>query len=155
MLASSKNDILTDLHAYCERDNFVGSLANVCALLMEHNERVNWLGFYLYDGERLRLGPFQGKAACTSIEIGKGVCGTSAKDLQTILVDDVDQFPGHIVCDSVSRSEIVIPILQNGRLQGVLDVDSPDLKRFSEVDQIFYEKVVQILVQNLDFEVLR
>jgi L-methionine (R)-S-oxide reductase len=148
-------DILADLPAYCEKDNLMGSLANVSAFLMEHTERVNWLGFYLFDGKQLRLGPFQGKVACTSIALGKGVCGTSAQKQQTLVVVNVDEFPGHIVCDSVSRSEIVIPILQNNRLQGVLDVDSPDLSRFTETDKIFYEKVVKILTTHLNFEVLK
>lgn len=148
------NDALKDLPAYCERHNLIGSLANVSALLMSAVSDVNWLGFYLFDGEKLILGPFQGRPACTQIQLGKGVCGTSAQRQQTIRVDDVDQFPGHIVCDSQSRSEIVVPILQKGVLRGVLDVDSPKLSRFNHEDEVFFEKAVEILTNHLDFEVL-
>lgn len=152
-MISSTNDTLKDLPAYCERHNLIGSLANVSALLKSAVSDVNWLGFYLFDGEKLILGPFQGKPACTQIQLGKGVCGTSAEKQKTIRVDDVDQFPGHIVCDSQSRSEIVVPIVQNGVLRGVLDVDSPKLSRFNQEDQVFFEKAVEILTKNLNFEV--
>ncbi|MBY0385220.1 GAF domain-containing protein [bacterium] len=149
------NDTLKDLPAYCEPHNLVGSLANVSAFLMSAVTDVNWLGFYLFDGEKLILGPFQGRPACTQIQLGKGVCGTSAQQKKTIRVDDVDQFPGHIVCDSQSRSEIVVPIVQNGVLRGVLDVDSPKLSRFNQEDEIFFQKVVELLTKNLDFGVLK
>ncbi len=120
---------------------------------MAHTENVNWLGFYLYDGARLVLGPFQGKPACTQIELGKGVCGTSALERKTLRVDNVDEFPGHIVCDSNSRSELVVPILQKSQLVAVLDIDSPNLARFNQQDELFYQKVVESLVQHLDFGV--
>jgi len=148
---TASQDLLTDLPAYCEPHNVTGSLANVSALLMSGLARVNWVGFYLYDGERLRLGPFQGKPACAEIALGKGVCGAAAERRQTVRVDDVDAFPGHIACDSASRSEVVVPIVQKGRLVGVLDVDSPEKNRFTAADEKFFEKVVEILLQNLDF----
>ena len=147
------HNTLKDLPAYCERSNLVGSLANVSALLMDAVSEVNWLGFYLFDGKKLILGPFQGRPACTQIELGKGVCGTSAQQQRTIRVDDVDQFPGHIVCDSQSRSEIVVPIVQNGILRGVLDVDSPKLSRFNQADEVFFQQVVEVLIKNLNFGV--
>jgi L-methionine (R)-S-oxide reductase len=154
-MINSTNDTLKDLSAYCERDNFIGSLSNVSALLMSAVPDVNWLGFYLFDGAKLILGPFQGRPACTQIQLGKGVCGTSALQQKTIRVDDVDQFPGHIVCDSQSRSEIVVPIIQDGLLRGVLDVDSPKLSRFNRDDEMFFEKAVEILTKNLNFGVFK
>jgi L-methionine (R)-S-oxide reductase len=147
----ASQDPISDIPAYCEAHNLTGSLANVSAFLMAHTQDVNWLGFYLFDGAKLVLGPFQGKPACTEIQLGKGVCGTSALSQKTLRVDDVDGFPGHIVCDSNSRSELVVPIIQKEKLVGVLDIDSPRLSRFNEQDELFYEKVVEKLVHHLDF----
>lgn len=144
-------ELLKDLPAYCERENLVGSLANVSALLMENFKDINWIGFYLYDGKVLRLGPFQGKTACTQIAMGRGVCGKAAADKVSILVENVDQFPDHIVCDSASRSEVVVPVIQNNQLKGVLDVDSASLGRFNNQDQKFFECVVDVLIENLEF----
>ena len=149
----ASQDPLSDIPAYCEKQNLMGSLANVSAFLMAHTENVNWLGFYFYDGAKLVLGPFQGKPACTQIELGKGVCGTAARERKTLRIDNVDAFPGHIVCDSSSRSELVVPILQKGQLVAVLDIDSPSLARFNHQDELFYQKVVENLVQHLDFGV--
>lgn len=149
------DSLLSDLPAYCEKHNLIGSLANVSALLITASVDLNWLGFYLFDGEKLILGPFQGAPACTQIHLGKGVCGTAADQQKTIRVDDVDQFPGHIVCDSRSRSELVVPLVQAGRLVGVLDIDSPSLARFNKEDEIFFEKVAHALVTHLDFGVLK
>lgn len=120
-------------------------LSNAAALLFGALERINWTGFYLVRGEKLILGPFQGKTACTVIETGKGVCGTAAAENRTVLVPDVHLFPGHIACDSASRSEIVVPIRVNGKLHGVLDIDSPETNRFSEADRVGLEKFVRIL----------
>lgn len=142
-------DPLSDIHAYCERENVTGSLANISALLMAAMTDVNWLGFYLYDGEVLRLGPFQGKPACTTIALGKGVCGSAATEKRTLLVEDVEKFPGHIACDSASRSELVVPIYLGQKLFGVLDVDSPILARFGDKEQKFFEAVVEILKKEL------
>ena len=148
----TSNNLLQDIGAYCEADNLIGSLSNVSALIKDQYKDINWVGFYLFDGQKLILGPFQGKPACTRIELGRGVCGQAAKDRKTLLVKDVSQFSDHIVCDSASQSEIVVPIIQNKKLVGVLDVDSPQLARFTEVDQILFEGIVRILVQHLNFE---
>lgn len=114
------------------------NLSQFSALVFDQLPDVNWVGFYLtVSGElsqELVLGPFQGKPACMKIAFGRGVCGTSAQKREAILVDDVEAFPGHIACDSASRSEIVIPLIQNDKVVGVLDVDSPSLKRFTQED---------------------
>lgn len=126
--------------------NYITNLANFSALVAEYFDEINWAGFYLYDGDRLYLGPFQGKAACVEIELGKGVCGTAALERRTIIVPDTDAFVGHIACDAASRSEIVIPIFKNRKLFGVLDIDSPKLDRFDEFDKEVLEKAVDLLV---------
>lgn len=151
----ASNEPLKEIPAYCENHNVMGSLANVSALLMAAVQDVNWLGFYLYDGRVLRLGPFQGKPACTEIALGKGVCGTAAVQKKTLRVADVDQFPGHIACDSASRSELVVPLFQKGELVGVLDVDSPSVNRFTENDEKFFEDAAEILLKSLDFSNLK
>ena len=111
-------------------------LANASALLMDTLPRINWAGFYLLRGDMLVLGPFQGKPACIHIKVGSGVCGTAVRDRKTQRVPDVHAFPGHIACDSASRSEIVIPLFRpNGEIFGVLDIDSPDLDRFTPEDE--------------------
>lgn len=119
-----------------ERDR-VANAANCAALLYHSLPQVNWLGFYFHDGRELVVGPFQGKPACVRIALGRGVCGTAAATLQTQVVADVEAFPGHIACDAASRSEIVVPLVHNGdgRLLGVLDVDSPLPGRFDEDDR--------------------
>ncbi|MBQ3918405.1 MAG: GAF domain-containing protein, partial [Oscillospiraceae bacterium] len=104
---------------------------------------INWAGFYLIEDGRLVLGPFQGNTACVEIPLGKGVCGTAAAEDRTVLVPDVHLFAGHIACDSASRSEIVIPVYINGRLIGVLDIDSPILSRFDDNDRIGLERTVR------------
>jgi GAF domain-containing protein len=124
----------------------LANLANASALLAQALERINWCGFYLLRGGELVLGPFQGKPACVRIPLGKGVCGTAAAREETVLVPDVNVFPGHIACDAASRSEIVVPIVENGKLRGVLDIDSPDLARFDAVDREGLEGFVRILV---------
>jgi L-methionine (R)-S-oxide reductase len=122
--------------------NFMANAANTSALLFKLLPDVNWVGFYIADGNQLVLGPFQGNPACSRIPLGKGVCGTAAVQQQTIIVPDVDQFPGHIVCDAAARSEIVVPLLNWGKLLGVIDVDSASLGRFDEEDQEGLESVV-------------
>ena len=111
------------------------NLSNAAAYLYERLGNVNWVGFYLADGDDLILGPFQGPVACTSIAKGRGVCGTAFQRKETIVVPDVDAFPGHIACSSLSRSEIVIPLIRDGYAWGVLDIDSPVLDRFSDADR--------------------
>ena len=127
----------------------IANLANAAAALWQAMENINWAGFYLMDGGKLVLGPFQGKPACIEIPLGRGVCGTAAAEKRTVLVEDVHRFPGHIACDSASNSEIVVPVFQNGEIYGVLDIDSPDLARFSPEDQRGLEEIVKILEENL------
>ena len=124
----------------------LANLANASALLGQALERINWCGFYLLRGEELVLGPFQGKPACVRIAMGKGVCGTAAARRETLLVPDVNAFPGHIACDADSRSEIVVPIVTAGTLRGVLDIDSPEPGRFDAVDQEGLERFVSTLL---------
>ncbi|MBR6658328.1 MAG: GAF domain-containing protein [Oscillospiraceae bacterium] len=121
------------------------NLANASALLWEHLPNLNWAGFYKMIGEKLVLGPFQGKTACIEIEIGRGVCGTAVAENKTQLVYDVHQFPGHIACDCASNSELVVPIHVNGKIWGVLDIDSPLIGRFSEEDKTRLEEFVKVL----------
>ena len=132
----------------------LANLANASGLLADALERINWCGFYLLRGEELVLGPFQGKPACVRIALGKGVCGTAALRRETLVVPDVNAFPGHIACDAASRSEIVIPILQDGRLRGVLDVDSPETHRFDDEDRKGLEELVRILTPRVRWESL-
>ena len=127
----------------------IANLANASALLWESLSNINWAGFYLLESEILVLGPFQGKPACIEIPLGKGVCGTAAVRNTTQLVPDVHAFPGHIACDSASRSEIVVPIRKDGAVWGVLDIDSPELGRFSPEDQTGLEKFVAVLESSL------
>jgi L-methionine (R)-S-oxide reductase len=138
-------ELHSEVTGILEKEWFV-NLANVSALLKQHLPEINWVGFYLACGEELLLSSFQGLPACTRIKIGKGVCGTAAATRKTILVADVDQFPGHIVCDSASRSEVVVPLIVNDQVIAVLDVDSPLLNRFDEVDQQGLEEVVRLLI---------
>lgn len=125
-------------------------LSNAAALLWDSLEDINWAGFYLVRGGRLELGPFQGKPACTVIEIGKGVCGTAVAQDRTQLVKNVHEFPGHIACDSASNSEIVVPMHAGGNICGVLDIDSPILARFDEEDKAGLEAFVRILESILE-----
>lgn len=129
----------------------ISVLSNACALLNQYLEDVSWVGFYLLKDNKLILGPFQGLIACTEIEIGKGVCGASAKTRETQIVENVHNFPGHIACDSRSNSEIVIPIIINGALYGVLDIDSTSFNRFNKEDEkelkIFLGEISKVLEQ--------
>ena len=121
------------------------NLANASALLNQALRDINWVGFYLRQGDKLVLGPFQGKTACIEIPFGRGVCGTAAAKDETQLVMDVHDFPGHIACDSASNSEIVIPLQKNGQVVAVLDIDSPSIGRFDEADRAGLETVAKIL----------
>lgn len=127
----------------------IANLANASALLYNSMEKLNWAGFYLMENGMLVLGPFQGKPACIEIAVGRGVCGSAVERNETIVVDDVHLFPGHIACDSASASEIVIPIRLGGRVYGVLDIDSPVKARFTEEDRIGLEEFVRILEESL------
>ena len=131
-------------------NNFIANLSNASALLNIFFADINWVGFYLFEKEtnQLVLGPFQGLPACIRIPLGKGVCGTSAMKRETIVVENVHEFPGHIACDAASNSEIVIPMIKDGELIGVLDIDSPLYNRFSETDKKGLETFLQILLNN-------
>ena len=127
----------------------IANLANASALLWGALENINWVGFYLMEGDRLVLGPFQGKPACIEIAMGRGVCGTAAQNKNTLVVPDVHKFPGHIACDGASNSEIVIPLMQGDRVFGVLDIDSPLFDRFSEADRAGLEAFAAILSEQI------
>lgn len=129
--------------------NVVANLSNASALLNQFLDRVNWVGFYVTEGNQLVLGPFQGMPACVRIPFGRGVCGVAAETKTTQLVADVHQFPGHIACDSASNSEIVVPIVKEETVIGVLDIDSPEKNRFDEVDQRYLEKFVETLLKHM------
>lgn len=127
----------------------VSNLSNASALLNQFLDNINWCGFYLVKDDELLLGPFQGLPACVHIPIGKGVCGNAAQSKQTVIVEDVHTFTGHIACDSASQSEIVVPIIVNGTLYGVLDIDSPIKGRFSQQDWAGLEQFVFVLTKHL------
>ena len=130
---------------------YVAAMSNLSALVMENMEELNWAGFYLRRGNGLTVGPFQGKPACIHIPMGKGVCGTAAERDETVVVPDVHAFPGHIACDGASRSEIVIPLHAEGKVAGVLDLDSPVMDRFSQQDREGLEALVKCVEQYLQW----
>ena len=134
-----------------ERD-FIANAANFSALLYHSLPDLNWAGFYLRKGAELIIGPFQGKPACVRIAMGQGVCGTAAQQRQTILVDNVHDFPGHIACDSASNSEIVVPLIKHERLLGVLDLDSPSFARFDDEDAQGLNELVEIFIDSTSLE---
>ena len=144
---------MTDYPLLCEQlralaegePHWLPVLSNAAALLWESLEKINWAGFYLLEGGSLLLGPFQGKVACVRIAVGRGVCGTAVAEDATQLVPDVHAFPGHIACDSASRSEIVVPLHSGGRVVGVLDIDSPTEGRFTEADRAGLEAFARTL----------
>ncbi len=131
-----------------ERD-FVANAANTAALIFDALPDLNWAGFYFLKQGELVVGPFQGKPACVRIALGKGVCGTAAAERKTIVVPDVNAFPGHIACDAASRSEIVVPLIRGTDLLGVLDIDSPQLARFNEGDARGLERLAAIFVESV------
>ncbi len=131
-------------------DNTLTSLANFTAALNDGLSYVSWVGFYLYDGDKLYLGPFQGKVACTEIKLGSGVCGTAASKSETLIVPDVNKFPGHIACDPDSKSEIVIPLVKtDGTLFGVLDLDSTEFNSFDETDGKYLKEICNFLIKEI------
>ena len=132
-----------------DEPNQMANLSNAAALLNQFLDRINWVGFYLMDGDELVLGPFQGLPACVRIPVGKGVCGTSVAKQKTLRVADVNQFPGHISCDAASNSEIVIPIIKGDNVIGVLDIDSPITNRFDEEDEKGLQQFVEILSHHI------
>jgi GAF domain-containing protein len=144
LLAAQLEALLAD-----ERD-FIANAAQFSAFLYTQLDDLNWAGFYLNRNEELVLGPFQGQIACVRIPFGRGVCGTAAQSRETQRVEDVHAFPGHIACDSASNSELVVPLVKDGRLIGVLDLDSPKLGRFAQVDQAGIERLAQIFLAATD-----
>ena len=141
-----ENFELEQLRALLETErNPIANLANASSFLYNTMNQLNWLGFYLIDGDELILGPFQGKVACTRIRVGQGVCGNAVKLEKTMKIDDVHQFAGHIACDSASNSEVVVPLWKDNQIVGVLDVDSPYQARFSNQDVQFLEKAAKII----------
>lgn len=144
--ATRYRELAPQLAALVEGEpDLVANLANAAALIRECVTRASWVGFYRTIGDELVLGPFQGKVACVRIPLGKGVCGTAAAERRTVVVPDVERFPGHIACDAGSRSEIVVPIVARGRVVAVLDVDSYELAAFDEVDARALEGVAGML----------
>lgn len=144
-------DLLAALDALtADEPDAVANMANAAALIREYLPDLNWAGFYRFTGGELVLGPFQGKAACIRIPLGKGVCGTAAETRQTQLVEDVHAFPGHIACDAASASELVVPIVHDGRLIGVLDLDSPSPARFDAEDAAGCEALVALLASRIN-----
>jgi len=157
--ALPKKELYRELAAALEsllagESDALANLANASALLAQALERINWCGFYLARGGDLVLGPFQGKPACVRIAMGKGVCGTAAARRESLVVPDVAKFPGHIACDPASRSEIVVPIVENGMLRGVLDVDAPEPARFDEEDRAGLERFVATLIPLVNWKSL-
>ncbi|PWK07475.1 GAF domain-containing protein [Tumebacillus permanentifrigoris] len=143
--------VIKQLDALIEGEtNLIANLSNASALLNQFLEKINWVGFYLMDGDgELVLGPFQGLPACVRIPLRRGVCGTAASTRETIVVPDVHAFPGHIACDAASRSEIVVPIIAGDSLIGVLDIDSPITDRFDDVDRKYLEQFVATLIKHI------
>ncbi|MGE3609532.1 MAG: GAF domain-containing protein [Bacteriovoracaceae bacterium] len=140
---------LNELEAYLT-GYWPTDLSNFSAYIFHHLPDLNWVGFYLNDGQKLRLGPFHGKPACMEIPFHRGVCGKSFTEKEILLVDDVHEFPGHIACDSASRSEMVFPFYIDGQLAGVLDIDSPTLARFTNQDKEQVKAALQILSTKLE-----
>jgi L-methionine (R)-S-oxide reductase len=135
-------------------NNGLANAANMCALLYQLLPDVNWAGFYFLQGGELVLGPFQGKVACVRIAMGRGVCGTAAERREILVVRDVNEFPGHIACDAASRSEIVVPLVQQGRLLGVLDLDSPEPARFDDEDRDGLKACVDLWLKSSQLSML-
>ncbi len=147
----SYDDLHSQLHGLLEGErDLIANAANTAAIIYHTLPDLNWAGFYFLHGDELLLGPFQGKPACVRIAVGQGVCAAAAGHRQTVLVEDVHRFPGHIACDTASNSEIVLPIIVGDRLIGVLDLDSPVVGRFHAEDQAGLEKLVEIFIAATD-----
>ncbi|MBV1758564.1 MAG: GAF domain-containing protein [Dethiosulfatibacter sp.] len=134
-----------------DESDWLANLCNTTALIWDVMKDINWVGFYLIKEGQLVLGPFQGKLACTRINLGEGVCGTSAERRESIVVEDVHAFSGHIACDSASNSELVVPIVLDDRILGVLDIDSPQYKRFDIEDKEGFERIVETILKHIEF----
>lgn len=152
MMVTESTDLVRTVAALIDGErNVVANLANTAAQMGLDVPQINWAGFYLWDGSELVLGPFWGKPACLRIALGKGVCGTAAQERRTIVVPNVHEFPGHIACDSASNSEIVVPIIVDGVVVGVLDVDSPLHDRFTPVDAVMFEQIAGLIANGCDW----
>lgn len=136
-----------------EKD-ILANLSNASAIIKAVTERINWCGFYFLKGNELTLGPFQGMPACSRIKTGEGVCGTAVKKRETIIVENVHEFEGHIACDSQSKSEIVVPIIKDGDIYGVLDIDSPEYNRFTELERKYFGMFAEKLNKYIDWKKL-
>lgn len=148
-----KDILIKQINALLSDENdFFANASNFSSFIYHNFENLNWVGFYLFSQGTLLLGPFQGKTACIRIKPGNGVCGTAFEKSETVVVDNVHQFPGHIPCDDTSNSEIVIPMDFNGETTGVLDIDSPVYNRFSEDDKQTFEEMLKILIRSSDME---
>jgi GAF domain-containing protein len=149
--ATSFDELIARLRSLLadERD-LLANTANVAAVLYHSLPDVNWVGFYFLKDGQLVLGPFQGQPACTRIALGKGVCGTAAEQRKAVVVENVHEFPGHIACDAASNAEIVVPMIRDGELIGVLDIDSPRLARFGDEDRDGLESIVRLLLDRSD-----
>jgi GAF domain-containing protein len=153
--AALYHDLAQELDALLSGEpDATANAANAAAAIYHSLPRLNWAGFYFLRDDTLVLGPFQGRPACVRIQIGSGVCGTAVRERRSVLVPDVEQFPGHIACDTASRSELVVPLFAEGRILGVLDLDSPDLARFDAQDQTGCEMLAAIVVRHLARSVL-
>lgn len=146
LLAKQLQSMFTD-----ESDK-IANMANMSAFIYQEMPELNWVGFYIVRDNNLVLGPFQGKIACVRIPWGKGVCGSAAQEQQSILVKNVHEFPGHIACDSASNSELVVPVIKNGKTVAVFDLDSPVLDRFTEADRAGIESLIQIFLSHTDLD---
>lgn len=149
MMLSMLKSIIED-----EKD-IITNISNATALINAIVGRANWCGFYFIKNGELVLGPFQGMPACTRIKIGSGVCGTAAKNRKTMRVENVHEFKGHIACDAASNSELVIPIIKDEKIYGVLDIDSEEIGRFTEMEQVYAEKCIEVLNKYIDWESLK
>lgn len=156
IIAESKEELYEQLlpqiySVVADEQNPIANMANIVAALKQAFSYYSWVGFYLYENtsNQLVLGPFQGKIACTRIAVGKGVCGTSYQKKETLIVQDVNQFPGHIFCDGDSKSEIVVPIYDKGNIIGVLDVDSHEFDSFNETDKLYLEQLMHTISEKI------
>lgn len=151
-MKNEKYEYLLKYAKSCFEDerNFIANISNCSAIINENLENLNWAGFYLFDSKDLVLGPFQGKPACIRIPLGKGVCGIAASTRQTLVVQNVHEFPGHISCDAASNSEIVVPMYKNDKLIGVLDLDSFEYNNFDEIDAKYLEELVELILNSSD-----
>lgn len=145
------SELLSQIEVFANADdNAISVLANCAAVMkMLFPKEYFWVGFYMVEGGELILGPFQGTPACTRIKFGRGVCGTAWKEQRTLVVEDVEEFPGHIACSSLSRSEIVVPLKHDGAVVGEIDIDSTELSTFDDEDRIYLEKAAEMIVPHL------